>query len=299
MSQATESAASPPALAEERKFRIAPVCFALPEACVPDPFFVFSAAQEKLMLTICVEERDGDAAAVLSRRLKDLKLCGVDFAVEQRKLVKIGGHAGALLVVSVGTGQEKTTIGLCLVAMKSRRFWDLHYEFQFPGEGSTDEFENLLADVRFPDSVPPAPTTPLTEDLQSVDLFGLRAILPLRLRRTTAYRFKDPAASVSWEVDAAWRSAPLATMDPEPDSPMIKELRRQEISLDSISGTSIQYRCTDPGTGRPSDFVLRADVILARQARVILRGTGPESAAARLDADLDFLLRNAALEKED
>jgi hypothetical protein len=298
MSEEPESAAIPSATPEERKFRIAPVCFVMPEGHLPDPFFVYQAAHEKLVLASYVENRDGDAAAILSRRLKNLKRFGTDFVLERRKLVKIGGRGGALMIVSTGNGKDKYTVGLCLVGMKARRVWDARYEFEFPGEGGTDEFENILADFRFPDSVPPTAASPIAEDIQDVDLFGLRAVLPIRLRRTTAYTFKDSAAGVSWEVDAGWRSSGISTIEPERDTPMIKEVRRQDISQDSAAGTSILYRCTNAQTGGLGDSILRAEVIIARQARAIFRGRAPENAAERLDADLEFLLRHATLEQE-
>jgi hypothetical protein len=298
MSQAPDPAGTPPAPPEARRFLVAPARFVMPEGHVPDPYFVLEAPHEKLVLSFYSENRDGGSAAVLAQRLKDLELSGLNFVLERKGSAKIDGRAASLMVISTGNGKDKYTVCIGLVGMEPRRFWDVRYEFEFPGEGGAQEFGRLLGALRFPGSVPPDPAPEIPEDRQHVDLFGLRAILPSRLRRTSAYTFRDAAAEVSWSVDACWNAAKLSTIAPEPVTPMIKEVRRQDISQDSISGTAIQSRCTNPGTGRPGDFILRADVVIARQAHAILRGQAPGTAAARLDADLDFLLRNASLEKE-
>lgn len=283
---------------DARIFTIAPVRFVMPEGYLPDPYFVFEGRDTKLLVTAYVETQEADAAAILARRFKDLEDAGLGFELERQEAVKAGVRRAQVMVVSNGHGEAKFTICLCLVAMERDRFWEIRYEFKGEKTGSTQEFDRIVTSLRFPGDPPSPVPLKIPENQQNVKLFGLQALLPKSFRRTTAYTFENAGAGISWAVDAAFLSLEGLTVQPEPDTPMIKEIRRQSVTLGLAKGSTQLLRATNPETGRPGDWIVRANVVIAERAQVILRGKTAGATSAKLETDLEFILQNIVLEKE-
>ncbi len=290
---------------DSRTLKVGPVLLTMPDGCVPEIFLNFTGPDEKLEFSLCSEATDAEPKTLAERNMAVSKaLAGDAMKVLREKPGQTGDRLTYESVIKAGEPDGKVaTMCQYLTRLRPKLFLDISFQFGSRNPGGLEDFDRMIQSLHVAGDKVPAekPKAPPSGWILREDIPRLTIQMRSRLKRTTAYSFADARRGIRW-VAEGWvlgqkPEAGTNTIPPEIVSPM-RTPKEDSFASPDVAGTLTTVRTVDPESGKAGERVVRAEVVVEQKVRMSIRGTGPDAAGERLDADLKFILNNLVATKK-